>query len=123
MQYPPKISDEDLGVSGETPAPHAPLQPAMSDFADRRLRALRGSEEPVQLMHTDSGFDEHMVEELALDEPAPGEVLNDDGTKLYRALDDYQKPPVIAGMTPSAEETTERSSPTKDDHDEVSRQR
>lgn len=54
-------SGGDAQESGEQSTPRT--------VANKKLSALQG-EEIAQLLHTDSGFDEQMVDELRLDVPA-----------------------------------------------------
>jgi hypothetical protein len=79
VSYPRSISDEDLHQRSEHGAAEkkhweAGEEPkAPASLADRRLADLRNDEYAARLMHTDSGFDEQMMEELTLQEPSqPG---------------------------------------------------
>ncbi|KAK5119578.1 hypothetical protein LTR85_007407 [Meristemomyces frigidus] len=75
IAYPPEIAVADLTLpaadDGSGEAAKSCEQSTPRTVADKRLNALRG-EEFTPLLHTDSGFDEHMVEELQLDAPAGG---------------------------------------------------
>lgn len=66
----PKPEDADISCEPRS----------QSDFLDRRLAALRGRDDAGRspLMHTDSGFDEPMVEEIELGPTAT--ATRDDGT-------------------------------------------
>lgn len=82
--YPPAISDEDCSehaIPAETEKDRKlPDNPQVSASvavvaADRRLAVLR-DDEYARLVHTDSGFDEHMVDDLTLEEPSGLERLD-----------------------------------------------
>ncbi|KAK4548364.1 hypothetical protein LTR36_010235 [Oleoguttula mirabilis] len=72
MVYPPEITAEDLTPPALGIAPIGDTeiceQSTPRTVADKRLSTLRG-EDFTQLVHTDSGFDEHMVDELQIEAP------------------------------------------------------
>ncbi|KAK0302900.1 hypothetical protein LTR01_008455 [Friedmanniomyces endolithicus] len=79
MGYPPAIcGDESLmvpgmtGPGGDIAGQHGPAS-FLRDTSDRRLHAAH-SADFARLMHTDSGFDEHMVDELTLDDTMIPEI-------------------------------------------------
>jgi len=79
MGYPPAIcGDESLvvpgmtGPGGDFAGQHRPAS-FLRDTSDRRLHAAH-SADFARLMHTDSGFDEHMVDELTLDDTMIPEI-------------------------------------------------
>ena len=94
VPYPQSISDEDLdertskvNVGQDNATCSEPK--ASTRAPDRRLNDLR-IDEYGRLLHTDSGFDEQMVEELTLEQPThPVDVVATSGGESGDVADDW----------------------------------
>ncbi|KAK0262018.1 hypothetical protein LTR02_014838 [Friedmanniomyces endolithicus] len=96
MGYPPSICGDDLvavpgmtGAGEDLTGQHEPATFSREN-SDRRLHAVH-SADFTRLMHTDSGFDEHMVDELTLDDTIVPGISHTTNSTNMNAYDTGEK--------------------------------